>query len=88
MKSERTIRETYNSLSKEQKEAVSLIFGYVMKDVIDVVNLDSKYLKRMKEECSNDDTEIDHANADKILVDLLRDIGLVDVATFYENLPK
>ncbi len=48
----------------------------------------TQWMKRMKEQISNDDTEIAHGNADDILCDMLIELGHGDLVDLYYEVSK
>lgn len=53
---------------------------------VDVALVDSAYAAKLKADCSRDDTEGAGSQADRILGELLRKMGLTQTAEAYEAL--
>ena len=50
--------------------------------------LEEKYIKEIKETCTFGDQEGDHIWADKIIMDLLKELGMNELVETFENIDK
>lgn len=55
---------------------------------INIKKIDQGYAEQIRQECMNDDPEIDHQNADELLLDLLESLGFDETTEAFKNVSK
>ena len=55
---------------------------------VDIKAIEDKYIKDMKEHCFSGDWEIDHGDADDIVIECLKELGMGELARVYDEVGK